>query len=65
MQKMQEQFSAGSEYAVEACEIHSGFRHQSYELGDSRFCTSCARSIPYILYIKSNGSKMTCVVPLR
>jgi len=25
----------------------------------------CAHGIPYILYIKSNGSKMTCVVPLR
>ena len=24
-----------------------------------------AHGIPYILYIKSNGSKMTCVVPLR
>ena len=25
----------------------------------------CARGIPYILYIKSSGSNMTCVVPLR
>jgi len=28
-------------------------------------CASCARGIPFVLNIKSSGSNMTWVVPLR
>ena len=58
-------FAIGCEYAMETGEVYSGSGNQSDQPGEGRSCASCARGIPYVLYIKSNGSNMTWVVPLR
>jgi len=44
---------------VEAGEIDPWSGHQGCQLGDGRSGASCAHGIPYVLYIKSRGSKIT------
>ena len=55
--------TVGCKYSVKAGQVNSGFRYQRNQSGDGRSSASCARAIPYILYIKSSGSNMTCVAP--
>jgi hypothetical protein len=66
---------------METGQVDSGFGYQGNQPGNGRSCASsaiapgialppaslqsCARGIPYVLYIKSSGSNMTWVVPLR
>jgi hypothetical protein len=67
------------EHPVEACQVNPGLGNQGNQSGYGRSCASsaiapgialppaslqsCARGIPYILYIKSSGSNMMCVAP--
>ena len=53
----------GCENPMIAGQMDSWFGYQGDQPGNGRSCASCARSIPYILYIKSSGSNTTCVVP--
>jgi len=64
---------------METGQVDSGFGYQGNQPGNGRSCASsaiapgialppaslqsCARGIPYILYIKSSGSNMTWVAP--
>ena len=74
-------FTVRGEDTMEPGEVDSWFGYQGDQSGNGRSSVTapallylllpcsrahpCARDIPFILNIKSNGSKMTWVVPLR
>jgi hypothetical protein len=44
---------------VKPCKVYTWFGNKGNQPGDGLSCASCARGIPYILYIKSSGSNRT------
>gem|GEM_PF-5053697 len=64
MQKMQEHFSARGEHTMESAQVDPGLRDQAARRATAAPAYPYARGIPYVLHIKSSGSKITWAVPL-